>query len=886
MTLTRSKRSKRLLRWLSVLQNEDQILGPSTTLLIKHSLLHNHHRCIQVTIRLAGSLNVLHHLAPCIDLPSFLQSQLEAQKIADGCRLWTQIAPLLTFIRANIRSTGSLRGYPTLFVWYSRENHRSYLFFAFLRTKMAPVTYTAQDLLRMKAVPRKEIYEDICQKLQKDLSIGTFTTIPSRFRLLTSLAPEDILRFPVNRSLPLIPEEPEKDTTAPVSKAASVQQLDGTDSEWRYRGRTENECTEPQPISAPTGLVAQKDEGFQRFYKAVVSPTHVRVTAGGRIVPNTRASSSPTGKWSKEKPLSGGLFPPRTLERDAVDIAAANGAQYPFGTFPPLYPGYSPAMHGSAYPVFPWQIYNPFCLPAAVPQAAFQKVNDKNNSRHQQDGVDDRQEGTESSVPQNVTPADGMRPFYSNGQWMMPPNPSLFAYGMPAFAGFPHPSMAGSLAVPTAVQTPAAASTLGSAHVSAPTKPVKPAVEAAKSSQAATTSPTTQTTASLPNPPISSIRPSEITKKQVDVLKGSLKYLEDQLLYNKHQIDEKWMEYQAQMVRQQVEQFESNLENQKSFEETYYPKTKENSSASSVSVAAGNASNDETFAHQPSNSLQDGANSSSQRPWPEKDREYFQTHQGINSTKSVSLFAPKRLDNATDPSKKPSKLPVHAALAPPFQPRHEGAGRSFLHPRKPAAPYLVGMVPIGSNPDKARESGYQYARDLTDDELRARHMYWGKAPSHLQHGLPKFDGKDFYPPSPTRDRGSESTDLSIDLQSESDCLQSANGSVYDPFRSLGRPRQRLPRGALGQTTQSEALARNSSCGSSVIERGTSCAGKIGRQYEDVRKTIDPSPATATPSSKVNSDSEEADDGRGIVFKGRKPAAPARCDIRQLFISRS
>lgn len=173
MTLTRSKKSKRLLRWLSVLQNEDQALGPSTALLIKHSLLHNHHRCIQVTIRLAGSLNLLHHLSSCTDLPYFLQSQLEAQKIADGSRLWTQIAPILTFIRANIRSTGYSRGYPTLFVWYSRETHRSYLFFAFLRTKMAPVTYTAQDLLRMKAVPaRKEIYDDICQKLQKDISLG------------------------------------------------------------------------------------------------------------------------------------------------------------------------------------------------------------------------------------------------------------------------------------------------------------------------------------------------------------------------------------------------------------------------------------------------------------------------------------------------------------------------------------------------------------------------------------------------------------------------------------------------------------------------------------------------------------------------------------------
>ncbi|KAJ6784488.1 hypothetical protein PWT90_03653 [Aphanocladium album] len=719
---------------------------------------------------------------------------------------------------------------------------------------MAPMTYTAQDLLRMKAVPaRKEIYDDICQKLQKDLSI------------------EDILRFPVNRSLPLIPEEPEKDTPAPAKNPAPVQQLDGTNSEWRYRGRTETECSEPQPISAPTGLVAQKDEGFQRFYKAVVSPTHVRVTAGGRIVPNTRASSSPTGKWTKEKSASAGLFSARPLERDAANVATPSGANYPFGAFPSLYPGYSPAMHGSTYPMFPWQIYNTFCLPAAMPQAAFAKSSDKDGSRNQQDGVDDRQEGNDPFPHQNATQTDGPRPFYSNGQWMLPHNPSLFAYGMPAIPGFPHPSMVGSLAFPTTLQPTASAPSMMPSVVSASIKLEKPTSETTKPNPAVAASPTTQTPASLPNPPISSIRPSEITKKQIDVLKGSLKYLEDQLLYNKHQIDEKWMEYQAQMVRQQVEQFEKNLENQKSFEETYYPKSKENSTASSISITGPNASADEST-QQPSASLWDATSSSGQKPWREKDREYFQTHQGINSTKSVSLFAPKRLSNSTDPTKKASKLPVHAALAPPFQPQYERNGRSSLFPsRKGGIPYLLGMVPTGISPDKAKETGYQYARDLTDDELRARHMYWGKAPHHLQRGLPKFDGKDFYPPSPTRDRASESNDSLIDIQSESDGPRSANGSVYDPFRSLGRPRQRIPRGALGQTTQSEALARNSSCGSSIVERGTSCTGKIGRHFEDARKNPDPNTATCTTSSKVNSDSEEGDDGRNLVFKGRKTA---------------
>ncbi|OAA74775.1 hypothetical protein LEL_08356 [Akanthomyces lecanii RCEF 1005] len=740
---------------------------------------------------------------------------------------------------------------------------------------MAPVTYSAQELLRMKSIPaRKEIYDELCQKLQKDLSL------------------EDILRFPVNRSLPLIPEEEtEKVTTAPNGNLAPVQQLDGTDSEWRYRGRAENESGEPQPISAPPGLVAQKDEGFQRFYKAVVSPSHVRVTAGGRIVPNTRASSSPTGKWSKEKSGSGSLFPARPLERDSADAAITNGTQYSYGVFPPTYPGYTPVMHGSAYPMFPWQIYNTFCLPPPMPQTAFPKASDKDNSRNQQDGVDDRQEGVDPSTHQNAAPMGGSRPYYFNGQWAMPHNPSLFAYGMPAFSGFPHPSMLGPLTAPTALQSTTSASVSATAApASAPVKVDKSAVETAKPSPAAAASPTTQTTGSLPNPPISSIRPSEITKKQIDVLRGSLKYLEDQLLYNKHQIDEKWMEYQAHMVRQQVEQFEKNLENQKSFEESYYPKTKENSSASSVSITITHASADEPSNRPPPNSLQDCMSNSVQMPWREKDREYFQAQQGINSTKSVSLFAPKRLGSTADPTKKPSTLPVHAALAPPFQPQNEGSGHSsFFSSRKPEIPYLIGMIPTGGSPDKARETGYQYVRDLTDDELRARHMYWGKTPHHLQRGLPKFDGKDFYPPSPTKNRSSESNDPLMDVQSESDGPRSANGSVYDPFRSLGRPRQRVARGALGQTTQSEALARNSSCGSSIMERGASCTGKIGRQGEDARKNVDTAATTATASSRFNSESEEGEDGRSILFKGRKPAASAgtksRNDIWQSMLNK-
>jgi hypothetical protein len=41
-----------------------------------------------------------------------------------------------------------------------------------------------------------------------------------------------------------------------------------------------------------------------------------------------------------------------------------------------------------------------------------------------------------------------------------------------------------------------------------------------------------------------------------------------------------------------------------------------------------------------------------------------------------------------------------------------------------------------------------YSRELTTEELQARQIYWGKAPRALSKGLSKFDGKDFYAPSP------------------------------------------------------------------------------------------------------------------------------------------
>ena len=55
-----------------------------------------------------------------------------------------------------------------------------------------------------------------------------------------------------------------------------------------------------QPLNPPTEDVNQKDEGFVRFLKKHSSPTHNRVTAGGRIVPMENRSSPPKFALSQE----------------------------------------------------------------------------------------------------------------------------------------------------------------------------------------------------------------------------------------------------------------------------------------------------------------------------------------------------------------------------------------------------------------------------------------------------------------------------------------------------------------------------------------------------------------------------------------------------------
>jgi hypothetical protein len=516
----------------------------------------------------------------------------------------------------------------------------------------------------------------------------------------------------------------------------------------------------------------------------------------------------------------------------------------------------------------------------------------------QQDGTDEQAQFSASSHVPTASQFDQNRPYFFNGQWAMPGNAAFMPYGMPSMPSLPHAPLLGQAMFQprfpgTATTQPQAPKVDKRSEIPTQSQP--------SASSASNTSTTGQATA-----PISSIRPSEITKKQIDVLRGSLKYLEDQLQYNKHQIDEKWMEYQAQMVRQQIQQFEKNLDSQRSFEESHYPKRREGTSESLSSLSG----------PQSGPSTQSEAGVTKEQPnqttlKPEILRNGLKTRNetmprfgsGINSTKSVFAFAPMRIhEDSTselEPTRKSSRLPVNAALAKPFQPQNDtitpGSNvADYSGTPMPAedslctkfsllqlnSPYLVGKLPAGVSAEQARDTDYFYTRELTEDELRARHMYWGKAPSHLQRGLPKFDGKDFYPPSPVRDRSTDFSsggkEPSLAGDAETQGSYTSDKPEYDPFRSLGRPRQRLPRYALGKCTQSETLPRSTS---SIRSSGSSVAGRpvastatlSGRSYNEFREAVEGSTAPESMSSKTVSSSDDGDDDKGLLFKGRKLA---------------
>jgi len=198
-------------------------------------------------------------------------------------------------------------------------------------------------------------------------------------------------------------------------------------------------------------------------------------------------------------------------------------------------------------------------------------------------------------------------------------------------------------------------------------------------------------------------------------------------------------------------------------------------------------------------------------------------------------------------------------------------------------PYLIGHLPSDRRMEAGNTTSYTYGRELTEDELRARHMYWGKAPHHLQKGLPKFDGKDFYPPSPVKSQSlapSPSVSRPVPTavipfgNTEPVHALTASNADVDPFRSLGKPSQHSSHGSLGITSHSKhavgGLGADLPTDLSVHTQERPAIGLASSDhgYSEFRKALSQNAASSTDGCKDKS-SDDGEDGSNILFRGRK-----------------
>ncbi|KUJ22947.1 uncharacterized protein LY89DRAFT_162151 [Mollisia scopiformis] len=581
--------------------------------------------------------------------------------------------------------------------------------------------------------------------------------------------------------------------------------------QWALRRRDSSDRSS-QPHSAPTDNSAQRSENFQKFYRAVVSPTHVRVTAGGRIVPNTRATAPPP-EWNNNDNNSGFDLANQTSVPESNDLQSAPWfphAQLNSG-FAPL----TPNTFAPPYSLLPQGNLLPMPSMASYPQPSHPGFENGSAlaNMHADAGGNVVQPGLIKISP----PAqfDQSRPFMYNGQWVFPVgapqsnvshpvsmlgNPGFFPSQQMSAAGF----MQNSFPVPMTSMPNSMVFSTGQQSEGIPAMP-----------------PSMPMTGMVLNP--------EALKSHVSGMRSQLKNIEDQIFNNKGQADQLFMEHQRTFLLAQINNIEAMIEYQR---------------ARNVKGTNGSGN-----AHGGSASISHGSLTETSTPNTQavelEAKQPVVVSSSMATSKKVEMngYAPAAPGKdgtkaRTEPSSK-SRLTMAAALAPPFQPRprtiadnniqppfiepspspdyiamldadprmqaevmarlkaiavKNGNGQTSAAndkyltfsfgpplPEKPfkkraqpmqrsstyhgptkfapeetfamppgSVPYLVGTLPYGVSATFAKAKDFIYGRPLTNEELRARFLYWGRAPRSVQSGLPKFDGKDFYPPSPVK----------------------------------------------------------------------------------------------------------------------------------------
>lgn len=580
---------------------------------------------------------------------------------------------------------------------------------------MSFLRYSLAHLKSLQNAPTdRNVEARLSLRLQQDSALRTGSAYSVERILIAKL--DEIVQLPVVQPAQNLHTELEEAKSAPARRPVpptAARQLDGADAEWQYIRRSGLDCASSQPIPAPPELQTQQNEGFQRFFKAVVSPSHVRVTAGGRIVPNTRCS--PASKHPKDTP-----FPETASMPKGFHQSFSSGHHFISGpayhSYPPFFPAFPTALHGfpppGPYPWPPWQVGLNVCAPYPHYALGHSLGHDPSHQGSERQ-TDASNMSKVDSFRYGLGPLDQARPGPHRDQWSTPPQAPLNPHVVP---GLPKKI---DQEVPAA---PSVKSHGPAAAVCAKSPKLNSSFGDSRS-EGAIAAQSGSHPSILSQAPISSIRPSHITKKQIDVLKSSLRYLEDQLQYNKHQIDEKEVCNQADLVREQIRHFKSNLTAQRSFEDSHYPKLSSKSEDSdSSNVLNGGGSG---LVNTESSLTSDSGQGSSAKLGGQQ----------LVTTSKGSLRSAGRPENdsitvselLTSPMKS-SRLPGHAAMAPPFRPR---VGGDVEKPSWDASVSRFDARDIGmSSRNAASQSGSLRSRhlcshELTGEELQARHAYWG-----------------------------------------------------------------------------------------------------------------------------------------------------------------
>ena len=621
---------------------------------------------------------------------------------------------------------------------------------------------------------------------------------------------------------------------------------------WYLRQRESSDLS-AQPHSAPVGFATQQAENFQRFYRAVVSPTHVRVTAGGRIVPNTRSSTTAPPEWNAHKlehPL-----PLASTESTSFHPPTSSVAPQPVpASFLPRY------THSTQR--------NAFALTTMASQSSEDGGVPLNLSS------DCKATTLETlSQPIKISPPsqfDQSKPFIYNGQVVYPLPPGVqpplqslpVPFGVLGNPNFAPPQLA-AMAPLQSAYFPFPIGHLSNAHA------LSTIGQHAMGMNPGALTPDSRLPSYTTSPSLQSV--SELTKHQLQMCRSQLKFIENQLANNKHQIDENYMEHQRRDVLATIETMESMLEFQLAHDLTTTSSAYLRGSLRGLQEKSSAYYQDERSSATDSSLKETTPMFVKPTSIPVHIKVAPETSHPKNKIEDIKPSTTKEslASKATSHSEigAKSRLSAAAAKAPPFQPRAKSAvvtisgnlptpkpepisstgqapndprfmskstmawglqssttaatngtgslsrahaldspqsveSRTFqryqtfhgvpavlnsfdglpLPTHSEAVPYLVGVLPHGINPTHAASMDLIYQRDLTADEIRARFLYWGKAPRSAYAGLPKFDGKDFYPPSPTKEHARSTMDPS---HTSEESLKTSSSSVMPlDFESL------------------------------------------------------------------------------------------------------